>query len=309
MITLKRHAPPAAGLDLHLHSWHSDGVLAPAELARRLVRAGVRLAALTDHDTLAGVEEFRREGRLHGLRVLSGVEVSCACAALQPLREEQRAARPRPEATDTRRAEDPVEVHLLVYGIEPGTASFELFLAGIRAMRRERVAGMAARLAELGLAIDLAPLAERLEAGSVGRPHLARELVKAGHVKSVNDAFLAWLAEGRPAWLPKSLPELRDALELAQGLGGVCLVAHPGKGLPEGAAHLFVDLGVDGLEARHPSHRAARVQELQQLCRRNGLSASAGSDFHDPVQGRYRRPEWRRDEVGGRLHALLDTLD
>jgi len=319
VITLKRHtrgsSAPATGLDLHCHSWHSDGALAPAELARRLVRAGVGLAALTDHDTLAGVAEFRREGRLHGLRVLAGVEVTCACAELLPLRAAAQEAQEAREdgaggtRRSTRRATDPVEVHLLVYGLEPGLPAFEDFLAGIRAMRRERVAQMAARLAELGLLLDLSPLAARLESGSVGRPHLARLLQEAGHVQSVNEAFQSWLAEGRPAWLPKRLPELREALALAQGLGGVGVAAHPGKVLPAGAAHVLVDLGVDGLEARHPSHRAAVVQDLQQLCRRNGLSASAGSDFHDPALGRYHRPAWQREEVGGRLRLLLDALD
>ncbi len=310
MITLKRHtrgSAPAAGLDLHCHSWHSDGTLAPAELARRLVRAGVGLAALTDHDTLAGVAEFRREGGLHGLRVLPGVEVTCACAELLPLRAAAQAAR-EDGAGGTRCGTDPVEVHLLVYGLEPGLPAFEDFLASIRAMRRERVAQMAARLAELGLPLELGPLTARLESGSVGRPHLARLLQEAGYVKNVNEAFQSWLAEGRPAWLPKQLPELRQALALAQGLGGVGVAAHPGKVLPAGAAHVLVDLGVDGLEARHPSHRAAMVQELQQLCRRNGLSASAGSDFHDPALGRYQRPAWQREDVGGRLRLLLDAL-
>lgn len=314
MISLKRHSTATAGLDLHTHSRHSDGVLAPAELARRLVRAGVRWAALTDHDTLAGVDEFRREGALHGLRVLPGVEVSCACAPLVPLREAERAARPPRRAEtaaappDTRSPDDPVEVHVLVYGIPPGEPAFEDFLAGVRAMRRERVAGMAARLAELGLPLDLAPLAERLDTGSVGRPHLARLLLAAGHVGSVDEAFRSWLAEGRPAWLPRRLPEVAATLALARPLGGVCIVAHPGKALPQEAARVFLDLGLDGLEARHPSHRAALVEELRQLCRRNGLSASAGSDFHDPALGRYTRPAWRREEVGGRLQVLLDRL-
>jgi predicted metal-dependent phosphoesterase TrpH len=323
VITLKRStSPSAAGLDLHTHSRHSDGVLAPAELARRLVRAGVRWAALTDHDTLAGVDEFRREGALHGLRALSGVEVSCACAPLKPLREAERSARqaerearfqdprriPSVPASDTRSPDDPVEVHVLVYGIAPGEPAFEEFLAAVRAMRRERVAGMAARLAELGRGVDLTPLAERLDTGSVGRPHLARQLVAAGHVASVDEAFRSWLAEGRPAWLPKRLPEVGEALALAHSLGGVCVAAHPGKALPEAAPRIFLDLGLDGLEARHPSHRAARVEELRQLCRRNGLSASAGSDFHDPALGRYARPVWRREDVGGRLQVLLDRL-
>jgi predicted metal-dependent phosphoesterase TrpH len=295
VITLRRQPPAAAGLDLHSHSWHSDGVLAPCEVARRMAMAGLRLGALTDHDTLAGVDEFRREAVRHGLAALPGVEMTCACEELKALRQ-------------TEGSGDPVEVHLLVYGIEPGQPDFEAFLAAIRAMRRERVAGMLARLRELGLPVAEESLARRLDTGSVGRPHLARLLVEAGHVRTVDEAFQRWLAEGRPAWLPKRLPELREALALARGLGGVALAAHPAQTLPTGAPLVLVDLGVDGLEARHPSHRAARVRELHELCRRNGLSASAGSDFHDPALGRYRAPGWTAAQVGGRLQALLEAL-
>ena len=311
MITLKRHLTPGASLDLHSHSWHSDGTLAPCEVARRMVRAGVGVGALTDHDTLEGVPEFRREAARHGLAVLSGVELTCACRELLPLREAERARRAGqavPAEETGAPPGSPIEVHLLVYGLAPGLPAFEDFLASIRAMRRERVAGMLELLRGLGLALDASRLGERLRTGSVGRPHLARLLVEDGHARTVGEAFQRWLAEGRPAWLPKQLPEVREALDLARGLGGVAVVAHPGKVLPEGSALALVDLGVDGLEARHPSHRAALVQELHELCRRNRLSASAGSDFHDPTQGRYRAPEWRRDWVGGRLQLLLDGL-
>lgn len=309
MITLQRHRLARVLIDLHSHSTHSDGTLPPCEVARRMARAGVAVGALTDHDTMAGVAEFRREASLHGVKALSGVELSCAFPALEGARQRDWEQRQEEAARQGRPAPlepvGPVEVHLLAYGIDPGEAELESFMAGIRAMRRERVAGMARRLRELSLPLSLDSLSQRMESGTVGRPHLARLMVAAGQVESVNAAFLLYLAEGRAAWLPKALPDLKQALELVHRLGGVAIVAHPGKGLPLGAALHLLDAGVDGLEARHPSHRAALVDDLQGLCRRNRLSASAGSDFHDPLQGRYTAPAWTREDVGGRLQELL----
>jgi len=309
VITLQRHRLARVLIDLHSHSTHSDGTLPPCEVARRMARAGVAVGALTDHDTMAGVAEFRREASLHGVKALSGVELSCAFPALEGPRQRDWEQRQEEAARQGRPAPlepvGPVEVHLLAYGIDPGEAELESFMAGIRAMRRERVAGMARRLRELSLPLSLDSLSQRMESGTVGRPHLARLMVAAGQVESVNAAFLLYLAEGRAAWLPKALPDLKQALELVHRLGGVAIVAHPGKGLPLGAALHLLDAGVDGLEARHPSHRAALVDDLQGLCRRNRLSASAGSDFHDPLQGRYTAPAWTREDVGGRLQELL----
>lgn len=309
MITMQRHRLARVLIDLHSHSLHSDGTLPPCEVARRMARAGVAVGALTDHDTMAGVAEFRREATLHGVKALSGVELSCGFSALEA---------PRRLAWEARLAEavaqgrplpvepsGPVEVHLLVFGIQPGESELEEFMASIRAMRRERVLGMAARLDELGLPLELDSLRRRLDSGTVGRPHLARLMVAAGHVDSVNAAFLHYLAEGRQAWQAKDLPDLGKAVDLVHRLGGLAIVAHPGKGLPEGAALQLLDAGVDGLEARHPSHRSQLVGDLQALCRRNRVSASAGSDFHDPNQGRYTAPAWTREEVGGLLQELL----
>ncbi len=306
---MPRHRLARILVDLHSHSLHSDGTLPPCEVARRMARAGVAVGALTDHDTMAGVEEFRREATLHGVRALSGVELSVGFPVLEePRRREwecraaEAEAQGKPLPLEPR---GPVEVHVLVFGIPPGQAELEALMASIRAMRRQRVLGMAARLEELGLPLVLDSLSQRLDSGTVGRPHLARLMVAAGHVDSLNAAFAHYLAEGRQAWQPKDLPDLRQALELVHRLGGLAIAAHPGKGLPVGAALHLLDAGVDGLEARHPSHRAQVVGELQALCRRNRVSASAGSDFHDPNQGRYAAPAWTREDVGGPLQDLL----
>lgn len=286
MITIKRSRKTSRSLDLHTHSWYSDGALAPADLARRMRLAGVGIAALTDHDTMEGVPEFRREAKLHGMRTLPGVEVSCRCSAL-----------------DT----EP-EVHVLVYGIEPGITAFESFLASIRVARVNRIHGMLEKLAGLGIQLELSRLEKDMARGSVGRPHLARLLLEDERVESINEAFQRYLADHKPAWLPKELPDVTELIAMCHELRGVCILAHPGKALPDHAARTMIDLGIDGLEALHPGHRAQARQHFHDLARRNGRSVSAGSDFHDPRQGRYRPPQWNAEQVGGKLARLLEGL-
>ncbi len=285
MITLSRHRKASREIDLHSHSWYSDGALAPADLVHRMKLAGIGLAALTDHDTLDGVPEFQREAKTQGLRTISGVEVSLRA----------------------NRVEGAPEVHVLVYGIEPGVAEFESFLDGIRQARIRRITGMVEKLTELGMPLDMKRLESDASRGSLGRPHLAKLLIDDGHVSSIHEAFQRYLADHRPGWLPKELPDVSALIALAHKLGGLCVLAHPGKALPQDAARILIDQGLDGLEIRHPAHRSHHQQFFHDLARRNGLSSTAGSDFHDPKQGRYRAPDWTIEEVGGKLISRLQS--
>lgn len=287
MITIKR-SPRSPRLDLHCHSTCSDGRLAPRELAARLSEAGPALVALTDHDTLDGVAEFAAEARARGLRPLSGVEISCRCLRL-------------PEAP---------EVHLLAYGVAPGEPRLEALLAGIRRMRVERLEEMRVRLAELGALVTEEELAAEAAGASAGRPHLARLAVRKGYAPTLSQAFDRWLANGRPACVDKTLPDSEEVVQLVHEAGGRVVLAHPGKALPDDAALALIAEGVDGLEARHPSHRAHQQQRFLELARRNRLGATGGSDFHGGErEQRYRDPEWTLERVGGPLgdwlHARL----
>lgn len=277
MITVRRavHGPH---LDLHGHSTCSDGWLAPRELAARQRDAGLSLVALTDHDTLDGVADYVLAAREMGMKAICGVEISCRCQRL-------------PEAP---------EVHLLAYGVGPDDPLLEPMLAGIRAMRERRLEAMRLRLAELGIAISDEELAAEARGASAGRPHLARLLVRKGHVSGIGQAFDRWLANGRPACVDKTLPSSEEVVATVHEAGGWTILAHPGKALPDEAPLALIAEGVDGLEARHPGHRAHQQQRFQELAKRNRVAATAGSDYHGSERDlRYRDPEWTLDRVGG----------
>lgn len=247
-------------IDLHLHTSVSDGSLAPADLARAAHAAGLSVIAITDHDTVAGVEEARAAAP-PGLTVVAGVELSCG--------------------------HGDEEIHILGYFIDPRDPA--LVELGARAVewRRERVERILEKLR--GLGVELA-LGEVLEAagegrGVLGRPHVARALVRAGHVTDVSEAFERYLARGRPAFVPTQRLSLAEAVRLIHGAGGLAVWAHPPLGLARSWAAAFAALGVDGIECYRPPASALERSALEALARRHGLLRSGGSDWHGAWNG------------------------
>lgn len=275
-------------VDLHLHSTFSDGHLPVHRLADTVARAGVALAALSDHDTLEGVPLFERACRRLGVAAVSAVEIST-------LLEWQGTAK---------------EVHVLAYGLAPEDEVFRPLLAGIRAARERRFRGMAALLAEHGITLPEARLVERIRHGNAGRPHLAWLMIEAGAAKDLNEAFGLWLGEGAAAWLPKEAPATGHVIRTVQERGGLAVVAHPAKTLPLEAVPVLLDLGVDGLECLHPSHSRASVRGLRRMAEDRGCFHTAGSDYHGRPDRResYLRPDMTLEEVGGELGERLRTL-
>lgn len=253
---------PEGSIDLHSHTRFSDGTLTPAELVARAAAAGVRVLAVTDHDTLEGLAEA--EAALPpGLQLLPGMEVSARHGAQS--------------------------VHVLAY-FPPGRApSLPAFQDERRRARRERLVAMVARLAELGLAIDPATVLAAADADprrTPGRPDLARALVAAGHVASVQEAFDRWLAEGKPAHVADRVPEAGDAIAMIHRLGGLAVVAHPALDQLEPHLGELARLGLDGVEAYHGAHEPAQAEALRARARELSLLCTGGSDFHgDPPPG------------------------
>ncbi|HEY6058807.1 MAG TPA: PHP domain-containing protein, partial [Candidatus Limnocylindrales bacterium] len=191
--TPDRYDPPAdrvvpprpSPIDLHTHTRRSDGVLEPAILVEAAASAGVRLLAITDHDTLAGYRDVRRAELPVGLELVAGVEINSIAEAIPDLWEG--------------------ELHVLGYGMDPDDEGFEAALAAQRGRRATRFTRTVARLRELGLPID-AQVAE-LAPGpddALGRPTIARCLVRAGYASSVEDAFRRLVGRGQPAYVPRS---------------------------------------------------------------------------------------------------------
>jgi len=249
---------PTARVDLHCHSTASDGEYPPAEVARRAQAAGLVAIALTDHDTTGGVPEATRVGETLGVRIVSGCEFSVKAPW--------------------------GELHLLAYFLPPGHARLEEFLAGTRAARHRRAEQIVGHLRWLGVAIDLQDVVQAADGGALGRPHVARLLVRHGVCLDMNEAFARYLGRGRPAYVEKPLPTLQQVAELVHAVGGVAVAAHLGDHGTEGQIRQFQEQGLDGLEVRHPSHSPGTERRLTGIAQRLGLAISGGSDWHGDLE-------------------------
>ncbi len=255
-------------IDLHTHSSASDGTDTPAELVRAARAAGLDVVALTDHDTTAGWEEAL-EAAPAGLTVVRGMEMSC-----------------------TGRGEDgdPVPVHLLAYSFDPENEAFALERARLREERSTRIS----RMAEL-LAVDYPGIdPEEILAGtgpSAGRPHLARALVDAGAVPSVQAAFDGPLSTQSRYYVPKVDTPLDRAVEMIAKAGGVSVLAHVrartrGRLLDLAQIRELVSLepgaagGLGGIEVDHPDHNPDDARVLRELAGELDLIVTGSSDYH-----------------------------
>ncbi|HET6405471.1 MAG TPA: PHP domain-containing protein [Candidatus Thermoplasmatota archaeon] len=242
-------------VDLHTHTVVSDGTLTPTELVHLAARKGLAAIALTDHDHLGGLDEARRAAEGRGVEVLAGVELSVT--------------------HDTG-----ADVHLLGYLVDPEEPRLARRLAEFRDVRAARGRLIVEKLRSLGVDISLDELPE---AGSVGRPHIARALMEKRIVASVQEAFEKWLGEGRPAYVPKAKMEAREAIDLVHGAGGVAVLAHPGL-LSERHRYAVVRelaaLGLDGVEVEHSRHSSEERRRLRAMAQELGLVETGGSDFH-----------------------------
>lgn len=259
-------------IDLHLHTTASDGRLSPAQLVARVGAAGITTMSVTDHDTVAGLAEVGTAASTIGIRLVPGIEITSVA--------------------------DGRDVHMLGYFFDPTSADLLTFLEGQRALRVSRVREIGARLAGLGMPIDVEALvttAATRPGTSVGRPQIARAMVAAGHVASVQDAFERWLAAGLPGFVPRTGPSPAAVVDVIHAAGGVASMAHPAVTKRDDLIRPLADHGLDAIEVYHSDHQPEDVQEYRSLSQRLGILVSGGSDFHgeDPAapadRGRARR--------------------
>jgi predicted metal-dependent phosphoesterase TrpH len=252
----------AGGADLHLHSRHSDGADEPERIVELAAQAGLQAISLTDHDTLAGLEAALEAGRRLGLRVLAGVEFSAEFLGH--------------------------EVHLLAYGFDCHAPALLALLEASRKERETRTASMVDRLNRLGIPVSGRQVEEIAAGASLGRPHLAEALLRAGVVTTSQEAFDRYLNPGRPAFVARRQASLDSVRRAARASGGVLVLAHPHLNLSSGNIHSLVDDGIDGLETDHPKLKAAQARELVLLAQERGLLATGGSDYHGERRGQVR---------------------
>jgi predicted metal-dependent phosphoesterase TrpH len=248
-----KNIDPIKRINLHLHTNVSDGVLSPSQLVARARQIGLDLISITDHDTGDAYRLLPRD--TGSLRILPGLEVSS-----------------QHEGTD---------VHILGLGVDLNSQSLvdmmEMYLIG----RRERAIKMIEKLAALGLDITLNEVLA--VAGSrelIVRPHIAQILVNRGYVASKNEAFDKYIGNFKPAYVAKPEVLVPNAIRVIHEAGGFAIIAHPGKLERDSYLDEFVDMGIDGLEVWHPDHYQYQIDGFTDICQKNGLFMTAGSDFH-----------------------------
>lgn len=245
-------------IDLHLHSNVSDGQLAPAALVETAAAAGLATIALTDHDTAAGVAEAVRAGAALGLQVVPGIEVS------------------------TRSGDH--EYHVLGYWVDPASEAMRRHHDEALARRRKRMLGMVEKLQGLGLAIEFDDVlrAAGPDVQALGRPHLARALLEAGHTRYYGEAFVKYIADGGVAYVSERFPTVGEAIATIHAAGGMAVWAHPDPDRFAADVEGFAEAGLDGVECFRPNLTAAEVGVLLRKTEALGLQPTGGSDWHGP---------------------------
>jgi predicted metal-dependent phosphoesterase TrpH len=290
---------PSPAFDLQSHSLHSDGDLPVAGVLEHAARAGVRVLALTDHDTLDGVPEALTAAPALGLRVIAATEISAVDGGYEDL-------------------------HVLGYGVRHDDAVLRDRLAGARQDRELRVERMVARLRELGLEVDEQPLRARRQAGKpLGRPHLAAAVLahpaNAQRLEEedrvdVSSFIRAYLIPGAPAYAGRTRPTVAEAIGWIHDAGGLAVWAHPFWDIDSDAEVLaaidrFAAMSLDGVESFYVTHDGPQTRLLADRCAALGLIATASSDFHGPEHRLFSRflayePHERTPDLGALDEAL-----
>lgn len=250
-------------IDLHAHSSVSDGTDTPTELVESAVRSGLDVVAIADHDTTAGWDEATRAAELHGIRLVRGIEISTKHRG--------------------------VTVHLLAYEPDRHHPPLVEALERARSSREDRVDGVLARLADLGLGVDKSEVLRIAGGAAVGKPHVARALVEAGDLGSTAEAYDNLLEEGGRAYVARYTHALADAIRLVTEAGGAA-VAHPWARksrdvLDEAELRALVPHGLAGIEVEHPDHDEAARAALGKFAVDLELVATGASDYHGLAKG------------------------
>lgn len=251
-----------ANFDLHCHSIVSDGLLPPAELARRAARNGVDLWALTDHDDLGGLAEAAAAAREAGLAFVPGVEISIQWRE--------------------------IPIHIVGLGFDAGHPVLSGGLHALRLGRAERARRMADTLAAIGIPGTFAgAMGYAGNPNLISRAHFARYLVEIGIARDVQGVFQHYLTPGKPGYVDHRWATLEEAVTWIHAAGGVAVVAHPARYRMSGADMRcflsdFKDLGGQAVEVVCGSHTAEHVLHFARLARHFAFHASRGSDFHGP---------------------------
>jgi len=246
-------------VDLHTHSTYSDGTATPEELVQKAAELKLYALALTDHDTLEGCDKALAAGNRYGVKVISGLEISCIHRHFS--------------------------LHMLGLGVKLNDSNLHEKLQQIQDGRRQRNRNILAKLSTLGIEISEEELLKNSMCGQAGRPHIARLLTEKKIVSGIDQAFRHYLGKGKPAYSERFCFKATETINFIHKAGGVAVLAHPGKLdsairiLPQLISEL-VEGKLDGLEIYYPTHSRKVQKKLHALADQYNLLATGGSDFH-----------------------------
>lgn len=277
--------------DLHMHTTASDGGYTPSQLVVKCHEVGLEYIAVTDHDTVGGVQEAIVEGKKHGITVIPGIEFSTK--------------------------EQGKSVHILGYGIDITDKQFLKMLSEQQQLRKQRMEEMVFKFAKLNIHIDERAILKEADGGSIGRPHVAKVLVQMGIVKDVAEAFEHYLGEGKPCYVKKAkelTPE--EAFEWIKKTRGVAIIAHPVYYELDEKIEEWVATGLlHGLEVYHRDHNEHVQNHYEKLTTHFEekfsitLLRTGGSDFHHEDYGRVREPLGKTRIDNNYAHTLLRQIE
>ncbi len=261
-------------VDLHIHTTFSDGALSPTEVVAYASKVGLSAISITDHDTVDGMQEAVDAGKVYGVEVIPGIELSA---------QENAGSQ---------------EMHILGYYIDWKSQDFNAALDVLKNARKQRAKTIFQNLKKSGIELDGDGLVENTGGKNIGRLHFAKALVEKKYVGSISEAFQKFLGSGRSAYVPKYFMSPKNAIEIIKKAGGIPVLAHPYYGR-YGKKDIFKELincGLMGIEAWHKSHPPNIVKKFLNMAEELNLIVTGGSDCHGgygkevPLMGRIKVP-------------------
>ena len=240
--------------DLHIHTTYSDGKYTPSKVVKFAYDAGVSHIAITDHDTVCGIEEGISSGKNMGIEVIPGIEFSSVF-----------------EGHD---------VHILGYFIDYTSKRVRDFLSGLKEKRESRARQMVEKLNDMGYEIEFERVKEIAKDGALGRPHIARALYEKGYTATQEEAFYGLIGNEDPAYVPKFEVSVKNAIDFLKNSGAVVVLAHPGLLPDRGLALRVLSYEFDGIEVYHPKHSEDDIEFFREYANEHNLLITGGSDFH-----------------------------
>jgi predicted metal-dependent phosphoesterase TrpH len=239
--------------DLHLHTNRSDGQFSVEDLIKLAKSAELDIISITDHDTIDSVEEAIEIGKFYGIEVIPGLEIST-------------------EFLD-------IEIHILAYFFDVTSKELEEYLSFFRAERYKRALRIIQKLNSIGLSISIDDVLEVASNSTIGRPHIAKAMVKNNLVSNYQEAFNKYIGNGCIAFERKVHLSPQSACKIINDAGGLSFIAHPNN-MSEDIIKILIDSGIDGIEVIHPSHLPHKIEFFRGIVSEYFLLESGGSDFH-----------------------------